>query len=126
MAGPPKAPDAPAASGSVGADEKFAWRQVYNKPDIAGMSALSRREEEALVKDAKANARHVCRDFVAGVSVTEPYCSGSNASPAYLVILSGHDDRLTPDISAFRQPTQRVSSPGWSAPSGLAALNRRR
>lgn len=67
MAGPPKAPEPPASgAGAASADDKFAWRQVYHKPDIAGMSALSRREEEALVKDAKANARHVCRDFVAG------------------------------------------------------------
>lgn len=63
MAGPPKAPE---PQGGEEADGKFTWRQVYQKPDIAGMSALSRREEEALVKDAKAHARDVCREFVKG------------------------------------------------------------
>lgn len=62
MAGPPKAPEPQGGE----ADGKFTWRQVYQKPDIAGMSALSRREEEALVKDAKAHARDVCREFVKG------------------------------------------------------------
>lgn len=78
MAGPPKAPEPTPSAASAGgsqagaapaADEKFAWRQVYHKPDIAGMSALSRREEEALVKDAKAHARDVCKQFVAGPSL---------------------------------------------------------
>ena len=74
MAGPPKAPDPPATGGAASAaDDKFAWRQVYHKPDIAGMSALSRREEEALVKDAKAHARHVCNDFVAGAFFASPF-----------------------------------------------------
>ncbi|CED82963.1 Uncharacterized conserved protein [Phaffia rhodozyma] len=45
--------------------KKFTWRQEYQPPEVAGMSALSRREEEALFKDAKASARDACREYVA-------------------------------------------------------------